>query len=296
MHPSDTAITLLIVDDDAAYAEAFYRIARSYGVAVRHGATLEDARELFTRPEHQEISGVILDVVGLKERSQQVPDNSFIIAASRFFADWAPHLPLVVLTGEPDQYRNLKELFKGTMGVYAKGRDEEAVLEFLQAEARKLDRIRLAVAYPEVFQVVRTHLDEDAEQELVECLKNLDSSDPTVIRGCFGNLRRLQEKIYIALSRQGAGLVPREYIVGEIRIPSIYKHLAERGFVERYKIIDRFAELVFKVTSDHGAHVPYAVPKYQPTRYTVRALCFALMDLLLWFGGIMEEGTAGEGG
>jgi hypothetical protein len=42
--------------------------------------------------------------------------------------------------------------------------------------------------------------------------------------------------------------------------------------VERYKIIDRFAELIFKVTSDHGAHVPYAVPKYQPTRYTVRAL------------------------
>jgi ActR/RegA family two-component response regulator len=209
MEANDNMITLLIVDDDAAYAEAFYRIARAYAVTVLHAATLEDARELFSRQEHQDISGVVLDVVGLKERSQKVPDNSFIIAASRYFADAAPHLPLVVLTGEPDQYRNLKELFKGTMGVYAKGRDEEAVLEFLREEARKLDRIRLAVAYPEVFQVVRAYLDEDAELELVDCLKNFDSNDPTVLRGCFGNLRRLQEKIYIVLSRRGTAHVPR---------------------------------------------------------------------------------------
>jgi DNA-binding NarL/FixJ family response regulator len=284
-----SGITFLIVDDDAPYVEALHRLAHGQGMRLRHALTLEDAREMFSRNGQGEISGIILDVVGLRERTQKVPDNSFIIAASRYFADAAPHLPVVVLTGEPDQYRNLKELFRGTMGVYSKGRDEDEMLSFLREEARKLDRVRFSVEHPDVFDTVRRYLDEDAEQELVDCLKDLDSRDPTVIRKNMGNLRRLQEKVYIALSKCERGYVPREYVAGEIRIPSVYKHLVEKGYVERYKIIDRFSELIFKVTSDHGAHVPYSVPKYQPTRYSVAALCNALMDLLLWFGGMMGQ-------
>jgi len=283
-------ITLLIVDDDTPYVEALHQLFHGRGVRLRHAVTLEDAREMISRHEQGNISGVILDVVGLRERGQKVPDNSFIIAASRYFADAAPHLPVVVLTGEPDQYRNLKELFKGTMGVYSKGRDEDEVLEFLLDEARKLDRIRCEIEHPEVFAVVKKYLDEDADRELVDFLKDRDSRDATVIRKNMGALRRLQEKIYIELSKCNGKYVPREYVAGEIKIASAYKHLVEKGYVERYKIIDRFSELIFKVTSDHGAHVPYSVPKYQPTRYTVAALGNALMDLLLWFGELMGKG------
>jgi hypothetical protein len=63
----------------------------------------------------------------------------------------------------------------------------------------------------------------------------------------------------------------------------------EKGVVERYRIIDRFAELIYKITSDSGAHSPYADPKYSPTSYTVRAVVFALLDLLSWFGTVMDE-------
>lgn len=286
-------ITLLIVDDDTPYVEALHRLFHGRGARLRHAETLEDAREMISRREQGNISGVILDVVGLRERGQKVPDNSFIIAASRYFADAAPHLPVVVLTGEPDQYRNLKELFKGTMGVYSKGRDEDEVLSFLLDEARKLDRIRCEIEHPEVFEVVRKYLDEDADRELVDFLKDRDSRDATVIRKNMGALRRLQEKIYIELSKCDGKYVPREYVAGEIKIASAYKHLVEKGYVERYKIIDRFSELIFKVTSDHGAHVPYSVPKYQPTRYTVAALGNALMDLLLWFGELMGKESGG---
>lgn len=289
------SITFLIVDDDTPYVEALHRMAHGQGVQLRHALTLEDARDIFSRNEQGSLSGVILDVVGLRERGQKVPDNSFIIAASRFFAEASPHLPVVVLTGEPDQYRNLKELFRGTMGVYSKGRDEDEMLSFLLDEARKLDRIRFGVEHPEVFQIVRRYLDEDAEQELVDCLRDLGSRDPTVIRKNMGSLRRLQEKVYIVLSKCERGYVPREYVAGEIKMASAYKHLVEKGYVERYKIIDRFSELIFKVTSDHGAHVPYSVPKYQPTRYTVSALCNALMDLLLWFGELMGKGEKEKG-
>jgi hypothetical protein len=59
--------------------------------------------------------------------------------------------------------------------------------------------------------------------------------------------------------------------------------------VERYKTIDRFAEMIYKITSDNGAHTPHANPKYLPTRYSVHAVTFAMLDLLLWFGGLMDK-------
>ena len=287
-------ITFLIVDDDISYVDAIYRLAQNHDIMLTHAESLEYARDIFSRNEHKSISGIILDVVGLRERNQKVPDNSFIMAASKYFAEHAAHLPIVVLTGEPDQYRNLKELFKGTMGVYSKGRDEEEMLTFLRDEARKLDRIKFNIEYPEVFEAIRRYLDDDAENELIDCLKDMDSPDLTVIRKNLGNLRRLQEKIYIALNKLDRDFVPDEYVVGEIRIPTIYKNLAEKGCVERYKIIDRFAEVIFKITSDHGAHVPYLVPKYQPTRYTVKSLVYAMMDLLLWFGSLVADEQAAE--
>jgi hypothetical protein len=78
-------------------------------------------------------------------------------------------------------------------------------------------------------------------------------------------------------------------VSGEINLVGCYKHLVEKGVVERYRIVDRFAELIYKITSDSGAHSPYADPKYPPTSYTVRAVVFALLDLILWFGGVMDE-------
>jgi hypothetical protein len=34
---------------------------------------------------------------------------------------------------------------------------------------------------------------------------------------------------------------------------------------------------------------PHANPKYPPTRYSIHAVTFAMLDLLLWFGGLMDK-------
>ena len=89
--------------------------------------------------------------------------------------------------------------------------------------------------------------------------------------------------------RVGIGLLALPGIGGFVAAKTTNKHFAEKGTVERYKVIDRFAELIYKITSDNGAHIPYEHPKYPPTRYTVQAVTFALLDLLLWFGMLMAE-------
>jgi len=281
-------VRMLIIDDNRPYVEALHRDAQRFGITLTHAGSLEAGRDCFERPDGWSLTGVILDVKCLKERTQQVPDNSFLTAAVRYFSEKAPHLPMVVLTGEPDQYHNMRELYAGTLQVFSKGRDEEVMLAFLREAADRLEYVKIVADHHDVFDVVGKYLDGDAEQELLSCLRGMKSDDPTVIKNNLGCLRRLLERIYIALSRADENLVPSQYVAGEINLVACYKHLVEKGAVERYRIIDRFAELIYKITSDNGAHTSYTVPKYLPTSYTVQTVTFALLDLLLWFGQVMN--------
>jgi len=274
-------LTMLIIDDATAYVESLYRDAQRHDIRLLHARSLEEGRELYGR-EGRGVAGIILDGKCLKEKGQQVPDNSFLGAAIKFFGEKAPHLPLVVLTGETDLYRNLSDLYAGTIRVFSKGRDEREMIAHLLDEARQLEWLKIVRQYHDVFEGLSERLGGDAEQELISSLLHMGSDDATVIRNTLICLRRLQEKIFIALHKADPALIPAHLVASEMNVVGIYKHLAERGAIERYKVIDRFSELVYKVTSDNGAHTPYANPKYPPTRYTVQAVTFALLDLILW--------------
>jgi ActR/RegA family two-component response regulator len=285
---------MLVIDDNRPYVEALHRDAVRFGISLVHAGSLEEGRELYEQRDGWSLTGIILDVKCLKERSQQVADNSFLSAAVRYFSEKAPHLPMVVLTGEPAQYKSLSELYAGTLRVFSKGRDEAGMLAFLREESGKLDYVRISGTYPEAFAAVRQHLGSDAEQELLNCLRDMTGSEASTIKNTLACLRRLLERIYIALSRADERIVPSQYVTGEINLVACYKNLVEKGVVERYRIIDRFAELIYKITSDNGAHTTYTDPKYPPTAYTVQVVVFALLDLLLWFGRVMDEIPAGN--
>ena len=278
-----TPLSMLIIDDATTYVESLYRDAQRHHIRLLHARSLEEGREIYSSRDGGGIAGIILDGKCLKERVQEVPDNSFLAAALKYFAEKAPHLPLVVLTGETELYRNLSDLYAGTVQVYSKGRDEEEMLTYLVGEANQLEWLKIVRQHRGIFEGLAERLGSDAEQELISCLLNMGSDDHTTIRNTLVSLRRLQEKIFIALYKVDPGMIPAHLVTGEINVISIYKHLSERGAIERYKVIDRFCELVFKVTSDNGAHTPYQNPKYPPTRYTVQAVTFALLDIILWF-------------
>ena len=275
-------LTVLIIDDATHYVESLHRDAQRKGIRLLHARSLEEGRELDGGKEGRGVVGIILDGKCLKDRGQEVPDNSFLGAALRYFAEKAPHIPVVVLTGETVLYRSLTELYAGTVRVYSKGRDEAEMLRHLMEQAGKLEWLKVVREHREVFEGLAERLGADAEQELVSSLLNMGSDDPTVIRNTLITLRRLQEKIFIALHKSDPALVPGHLVTGEVNVVGVYKHLAEKGTIERYKIVDRFCELVYKVTSDNGAHTTYQNPKYPPTRYTVQAVTFAMLDLILW--------------
>lgn len=287
MNQPTTPISFMIIDDSTPYVESLYRDAQRLGISLLHAKSLEEGKELYGARQARGVAGIILDGKCLKERGQEVPDSSFLSAAIKYFGEKAPHLPLVVLTGEADLYRNLSDLYAGTLLVYSKGRDEKSMLAHLVGEAQKLDWLKIVNRYRDVFDGLADLFGEEAEKELISSLLNMESDDRTVIKNNLSSLRRLQENIFIVLHKTDPTLVPAHLVTSEVNVVGAYKHLSERGVIERYKVIDRFCEVVYKISSDNGAHTPYENPKYPPTRYTVQAVTFALLDLILWAKGIL---------
>ncbi|MCM2356588.1 MAG: hypothetical protein NDI77_00390 [Geobacteraceae bacterium] len=300
------ALTMLMIDDDERYVDALFRDAQRHGIFLLHAASLEEGREILEGEKGAEIAGVILDVECYRRRDEETPDSSFIIAATKYFTERAPHLPLAAITGVQHLYDRYLKDFSGIWRVYKKGRDEGEMFARLRGEALELEWVRIAGRYPDVFRVVNEHLGPDARQELLDCLRTMEETSLPRIRGNLANLRSIQERIYIVLQRRRPDMVPRRFITyrdGESEIQSvnlaqILDHLKgsydpksqqNRGevFLHYRSTLYRFSEMIYKVSSD-GIHAIDEDSQGKPTRYTVQAVQFALFDLILWFENVVS--------
>jgi hypothetical protein len=284
-------LRVLIIDDDKSFVEELQRDANPYRIILDHAKSLEEAIEVMDERGEKAFAGIILDVICLKKKEQKVADESFLVKAKEVFDRKAPSLPKAILTAEPGHFKTLKPLYEGTISVYLKGdENQDQMFTFFCRESEKLENVRMASQYPDVFEVFEKHfLGNREEQELIACLKLMDSSDPVVITDNLGRLRRLQEAIYLALYRKDPKYIPPGAgIGGGSLFKHVIRHFKVMHLIEHGKIIEVASGLIHSIGSDHGTHVPSKPPLYSPTRYTVQMSTFAILDLILWFKEIME--------
>lgn len=292
-------LRILIIDDDKNFVEELQRDANPHRIILDHALSLEEALEIMEEKGDRAFAGIILDVICLKKKEQKVPDESFLARAKEVFDRKAPGLPKAILTAEPGHFKTLKPLYEGTLSVYLKGgEDHDRMFSFFCRESEKLENIRMASQYPDIFEVFeKRFLGAGEEQELIACLKLMNSSDPVVIADNLARLRRLQEAIYLALYRKDPKYIPPGAGVGG---GSLFKHVIRHfkvmHLIEHGKIIELASGLVHSIGSDHGTHVPSKPPLYAPSSYTVQMTTFAMLDLILWFKAIMENEPAAETG
>jgi hypothetical protein len=299
-------LTMLVIDDNEQYVDALFRDGQRHRIVLRHAASLEAGKEVLESAEGRTLCGIILDVECYKRRDQETPDSSFIIAATKYFTERAPELPLVAITGVQPLYERYSQDFEGIWQVYRKGRDEAAMFAYLRNRAEELGWVKVVSRHAEVFAVVDRRLGSDARSELIDCLANMESPALPRIRGNLANLRSLQEKIYLALHRFDPAMVPAHCIQARqgggdrncVSVAQILEHLkgnydprAQRNtgrvYLHYRSILFRFSEMIYKVASD-GIHAIDEGSGERPTSYTVQAVTFALLDLLLWFRGVVE--------
>jgi len=305
----NSLLTMLIIDDDERYVDSLFRDCALLNIRLLHAASLEEGERIFEGAEGRLVSGIILDVECYRRRDQQAPDPSFIIAATKYFNERAADLPLVAITGVQPLFERYSRDFAGIWRVCRKGRDEAEMLSWLKGKAEELAWVSVVNRHQEVFAVVSEHLGSDARNELLDCLCHLEEQSLPRIRGNLANLRSLQEKVYIALSRIAPEMVPERLLVsrGEaqgkytVNVGAILEHLkggydpkqqmnTGKVYLHYRSILYRFSEMIYKVASD-GIHAIDEGAAVKPTRYTVQAVACALLDLILWFRGVASAAS-----
>jgi hypothetical protein len=306
-------VTMLVIDDDRRYADALFRDGQKVGIALLHASSLEEGKEMLESAAGRSLAGIILDVECYKRKIDETPDSSFIIAATKYFTEKAGDIPLVAITGVQPLYDRYSKDFSGIWKVYRKGRDEAEMLCYLREKALELERVKIVNRYRDVVEIAEEYLGGEAAGELVDCLAGMGETSPAKIRGTLANLRTLQERIYIELHRFRPEMVPGQFVVyrdkgagkSSVNVAQILEHLkgnydpkAQKHtgtvYIHHRSSTYRFSEMVYKVASD-GVHAIDGDDSVKPSRYTVQAVTFALLDLLLWFRAVVEpDGTRGK--
>jgi ActR/RegA family two-component response regulator len=289
-------LKVLIIDDDPSFVAGLKRDANTFRIELVEATNLEDGLLKLQERSEKYFSGVILDVICLKDRKQQIPDPSFISKAMEEFNRLAPSLPKVILSGEPTIAESVKRLYDGNTKTYHKSAEQiEEMLAYFVKQSENLPRTRIVQKYSDVFWLFDNgYLDHNTEQRLIDVLEKMIDSQSNVISSNLGELRKIQEAMYQALNSLKADTVPVQNFKEwkDPQFSDFMKNLISNGYVEKDKIIDRASWLMHKLSSEYGAHLPKSSPDFSPTKYTVQMCAFAMLDLLLWFKGTVEAANS----
>lgn len=289
-HGKPPVLTILAIDDSPDYLRALTLEGRRHHCKLLSAGSLEEAQDVIEQHGIRSLDGVVLDILCMRTRAQEVEDRSFLQAALDYFKKSAPDLPRVVVTGDTDTFELFSDIFEAEVVMQKGGEQNARLFDTLRRAADKAPETRLRQAYADVFEVFdKGYLDYRIRAELLETLLHQESSKETAIRDNLARIRRVIEAIYIAMSKASVKWVPVDLftIDGEhLALRPVLRHLQEKGFLDG--LVRDFAYCTYAVASDNGSHTPYVDPDYAPTRYTVQASVHMLLDLLLWFGKLMD--------
>ena len=296
-------LQVLIVDDDKNYVLNFLQLdANPYRIKLIHARTLDDGEQILQENGESTLDGIILDVVGLKDRDSKIPNESFIGNAIAICDKKAPGVPMVVLTAETKKAEELKKYYDETHRIFLKSRMEDVkeMFAYFVEEGEKKEERLISEKYNDIFEIfAKKDLEEATKQELLSCLKNMHSSELNAIRGVLNSLRIIQEDMYFALSKHDDQMVPRQFVTNEttgrkeVKFSNVLYHLKGKydqdtkkslgkPYIHHGSLIDKLSLFAYRGCSE-GMHAIEKDEPIKPSNYTVQAITNAVLDLLLWF-------------
>jgi len=297
MAKKDKPLKVLMIDDETKPVKTVQIEANNYRIILEHAKTRKDALTILEDRGELAFAGIIVDARGLVDENQELPDEGGLLETIVGLRKLAPTLEkansIVILTGYSDVAENVQRLMKGTE-VYSKGNSDDInkMLQHFIEKSKDIPHLRIMVQYPDVFEVFeKQYLDREAKEDLIACLEGMDNSGTSQIKDNLNRLRRLIESVLIELCRIDRALDPKGAMAYENKVQSrgIMTVLKRQKYVESEKIIDKLLDTTYSIGSDFGSHNEPMKTNYPPTKYTVQMATYALMDILLWFKGVMDE-------
>lgn len=296
-------LNVLYIEDEKQDYERLQMEANHYRILLTHETNLEDGIKTFKEKGEKFFDGIILDALCLIRKDDSNPKKAHVLKAWKEFHALAPNLRKVIFTGETAFAQDLHELLEETeVYIFNKGSGDDVrrmLTMFIDDSRHKEDKI-IAFRFADVFEVFdKGYLDSSDRETLLECIKNMNSNEEARIKNTLSGIRRLQESIYRAINKVDSKMVPDEFLLdGRTDYRSIQWHLRGRfnkdtrksegeEYVPMGTNIDQFADSIYTVVSNYGSHKKFS----EVTKYTLSTITFAILDLLLWFKGIVQEKT-----
>ncbi|MBT7061980.1 MAG: response regulator [Lentisphaerae bacterium] len=283
-------LRVLAIDDEPGFLQSVTTMGRQHGFRIDGVGSLEEAKELIASKGRRHYHGVILDIMCLVTKDQSVESPAFLKHALDYLDKVAPELPRAIVTGSTGHYANTSEYFADEK-LYLKTNVGESLFEYLRKGAGELWYYQLETKYPDVIATMTTcGFPEDLRAEVLDALRYMNHFDDSKISDNLARLRRIQEGLYGELSKQRDDIVPTRFLKeenGNISMRPLINHLKDEKTHEGF--IKDFAFAVYGATSDHGSHRRYSPVEYPPSSYTVQTLTYAMLDLILWAGGLVEK-------
>ncbi|HSW61143.1 MAG TPA: hypothetical protein VLJ60_10105 [bacterium] len=294
-------VYVLMVEDDKEFADNFIRQSSEHNIKVTHVTNLQDMMETLKKI-HRNIATVVLDVKCLKTPDQEIDNPDFIGAAISALDRNYPEVPRAIFTADSTSYDFLEEIMRHEKRFRKTPEGLTSLFSLIKENALNLKFLKIREKHKQVFKIfddkmLGSHID----NQLIGLLDNMESDNTDVILNNLATIRRIQESVFQAINKSHKSIIP-DYLLKDNRdVPFhvINKHLSGNKTRENdYKptsevfydgVVESFSQMIYSVSSDNGAHNPYENPMYSPTKYTVQACVYSLLDFLLWFKDVMDR-------
>jgi hypothetical protein len=295
-------IYALLIDDDIKWSQSIIIEAlEAYNIELHHAQNLEEMKVFLTKYPNR-YSTILLDIIGFKEKNQASADQSFIAAALKFLDHSYPALPRIIVTGEKGVWDSAREFWQDEIVFQKEDDDLTKMFKLIKENSRNYIVYKLKNKYKDIFSIFEMQYpNRDVqeklkliEQSLLELLRKNNEGHFVTIKRNLSTVRTIQETVFQCLYKIDNRLLSRVPFDkrGNIIFDELNNHHNNHK-IEGNEIcpgvINCLRLPIYVLSSNHGSHVPFEDSSYPPTKYTVQALTFALLDFLKWFGIILTK-------
>jgi len=296
-------IIALLVDDNSEFLESTKRSAFTKGIIFKTAHDLDEMKLLLPKI-YNSIVTIVLDIKGITEKNQSVGKPDFVQAAVEVIHSNPSfkNIPICLITGDSNKLNEFKILYKKVKMFLKTPQQLENLFNQIKNNSKDLDNIKLRRKYDDVFIPLQAEYKKiklikklnNIDQELMTLLQKFTEGDFSIIKDNLARIRRIQEAVFQCMKTIDERLLPKVPFTpkGNINFSEWDYHHSHHKIDDKEicsGVINLFRTPIYVLSSEDGAHVPFEESTYPPTKYTVQALTFALLDFLKWFGMLLTK-------
>lgn len=249
----------LLIDDEPDFCKSFADYAlEKFNIHVHFFHNHQKGFEALSL-HPQNYNALVLDAKCLKTEDQEVESDDALGFAMELLADFEKKtnlsLPFVVNTGY-DTFAPFFESMVNKRGgrIFSKlSPHPDELFNYLLLQINNIENIQIERRYADVFELFADgHLSENnTKNDLLDILKNIDCSGSTDIKKTLALIRNIEETMR-----------------KKIQTP-------------KPEFVNNVLNFLNRAVNNYGSHP--AKDSYQPSKYSLNAVIYALLELLIWF-------------